>query len=95
VCAPAVVAQPGDLAEAPGVEVVRRHCSICHSVALVTQSRATREGWTAIIRWMQETQGLWPLGPDEAPILDYLAANYPPRTGGRRAPLASSLLPPH
>ncbi len=87
-------AQPASLADAPGVEVVRRHCTICHSAALVTQSRATREGWAEIIRWMQETQGLWPLGPDESAILDYLAANYPPEANGRRAPLARSLLPP-
>ena len=93
----AVQAQPGvpdDLVDAPGVDVVRRHCTVCHSAALVTQSRASREGWMSMIRWMQDKQGLWPLGGDEAPILDYLAANYSPQFSGRRAPLAADLLPP-
>ena len=35
-----------------------------------------------MIRWMQETQGLWPLGEDEDRVLNYLAANYGPLIGG-------------
>ncbi len=69
---------------AEGWEVVRSTCTACHSAALVTQNRATREGWKDMIRWMQETQGLWDLGDQESTILDYLAANYAPEEGGRR-----------
>jgi hypothetical protein len=46
-----------------------------------------------MIRWMQDTQGLWPLGEDEDLVLDYLAANYGPLSAGRRRPLPASLLP--
>jgi len=70
-------------------ELVRTTCTACHSAKLVTQNRADREGWTRMIRWMQETQKLWDLGPDEALILDYLAANYAPEKKGRRARLAN------
>lgn len=82
-----------ELVNAPGVDAVRRNCTVCHSAALITQSRATREGWLEMIRWMQDTQRLWPLGENEEVILDYLAANYSPSFRGRRPPLAPSLLP--
>ena len=73
---------------APGFDQVKAQCTICHSGRLVAQNRASREGWLKMIRWMQESQGLWPLGDAEATILDYLEAHYGPRPGGRRAPLA-------
>jgi hypothetical protein len=53
----------------------------------VTQNRATRDGWLEMIRWMQETQKLWDLGPNEDKILDYLATYYAPEAKGRRAPV--------
>ena len=59
-----------------GAELVRAHCSACHSLALVYQNRMTRDGWISTIRWMQEKQGLWDLGEAEEPILDYLEENY-------------------
>ncbi|EAZ82812.1 hypothetical protein [Algoriphagus machipongonensis] len=71
-----------------GFELVKGNCTNCHSSALVIQNRFTREGWKAKIEWMQETQGLWPLGEGEDLILDYLAEHYAPEAFvGRRAPL--------
>lgn len=78
---------PTGLVVADGFEEVRATCTACHSAKLVTQNRATREGWEELIRWMQRTQGLWDLGAQEAPILDYLAAYYAPEEVGRRANL--------
>jgi len=37
-----------------------------------------------MIRWMQETQGLWQLGKNEPIILDYLAKHYAPEEVVRR-----------
>ena len=51
---------------------------------MVTQNRATREGWLDMIRWMQKEQKLWDLGANEAAILDYLAKYYGPEDKGRR-----------
>ncbi len=65
-------------------ELVGASCSGCHSLKLVTQNRATREGWKELIVWMQETQKLWDLGENEPLILDYLAKNYGPQKEGRR-----------
>jgi len=72
---------------AEGFEIVRATCTACHSAKLVTQNRATKEGWTQMIRWMQATQGLWDLGKNESAIVNYLAKNYAPTEVGRRANL--------
>jgi hypothetical protein len=77
-------------------QLVLAHCGACHSTRLVTQNRGSREAWLKMIRWMQETQGLWALnGPQERAILDYLAKNYAPAESARRAPLAPALMPPN
>lgn len=78
---------PTGLKVAEGFDIVRPTCTACHSGKLVAQNRATRQGWEEMIRWMQETQGLWPLGENEPIILDYLATNYGPEETGRRANL--------
>lgn len=78
---------PTGLIVADGFEAVRATCTACHSGKLVAQNRATRTGWKEMITWMQETQGLWPLGENEPVILDYLATNYGPEETGRRANL--------
>lgn len=81
---------------ADGWETVKVNCTICHSAKLVTQNSGTRERWTYLIRWMQDTQGLWEFPPElEATILDYLAEHYGPKTDARRAPLTPDLLPPN
>ena len=67
-----------------GLQMVIASCTPCHSAKLVTQNRATKEGWTSIIRWMQETQNLWDLGQNEDVITTYLAKNYGPEAKGRR-----------
>ncbi|MEO0525862.1 MAG: monoheme cytochrome C [Bacteroidota bacterium] len=67
-----------------GLVQVIQNCTNCHSAALVTQNRMTREGWTATIRWMQETQNLWDLGESEEIIVNYLTTYYAPDEKGRR-----------
>jgi hypothetical protein len=62
-------------------------CTACHSAKLITQNRATREGWHSMIKWMQETQGLGDLGTNEPIVLDYLAKYYAPKETGRRKSL--------
>ncbi|MBB4078552.1 hypothetical protein GGR28_001165 [Lewinella aquimaris] len=69
--------------------LVKGNCLACHSAKLITQNRATREGWLDMIHWMQETQGLPDLGKNEGPIVDYLATYYAPEETGRRPPLDS------
>ena len=75
-------------------DIVSQTCVVCHSLQLVTQNRADREGWLAMIRWMQEKQGLWPLGENEDKILDYLSTYYGPTKSFRRAPLPPAQMPP-
>ena len=75
------------LVYAEGFDIVSSVCLGCHSSKLITQSRATREGWIDMIHWMQDSQGLGDLGEFEKPIIDYLATHYAPEEKGRRQPL--------
>ena len=68
----------------PHLETIIASCTSCHSAKLITQNRATRAGWSGMIRWMQETQGLPDLGHKEPIILDYLSKYYKPEKTGRR-----------
>ncbi len=72
------------LKDAPGLQETVNNCTSCHSAKLVMQNRMSAERWHATIRWMQETQNLWPLGENEDIIVDYLVTNYPPKNKGRR-----------
>jgi hypothetical protein len=75
---------------ADGIDLMRAHCTGCHSSKIITQYRASREVWLDKIRWMQKTQNLWDLGEAEPKILDYLARYYAPTNAyDRRAPLKS------
>ena len=69
------------------VMLVVQNCTSCHSAKMITQNRATKEGWLSMIKWMQQTQNLWDLGANEEKIINYLAANYSPQKKGRRARL--------
>lgn len=71
-----------------GFDLVRAHCTACHSSKLITQFGGTRDVWIEKIRWMQRTQNLWDLGESEPPILDYLVKHYGPVGAfDRREPL--------
>ncbi len=76
--------EPTGLLDGPGMDLVIRHCTGCHSAKLITQNRATARGWEGTIHWMQETQGLWDLGENEDEIINYLATFYAPEDVGRR-----------
>lgn len=62
--------------KAEGWETVKGTCTACHSSRLVIQNRGNKSVWLERIRWMQQKQGLWNLGPAEPVILNYLAENY-------------------
>lgn len=79
-----VLDETSGLIDSEGVKLVIANCTSCHSAKLIIQNRASRAGWEATIRWMQQTQNLWPLGENEPLILDYLAKNYAPENIGRR-----------
>lgn len=82
------------LIQAEGWETVRTNCTACHSARLVTQNSGSRNHWQYLIRWMQETQGLWEFDAEtESTILDYLAEHYGPKEGARRPPIPRALMP--
>lgn len=77
------------LVEADGLQTVITNCTTCHSSQLIIQNRMGEEQWNATIRWMQKTQGLWPLGENQKVIVNYLTKNYPPLEKGRRSALTN------
>ena len=95
---PLLGAQEGatdELVRAPGWEVAAGHCGACHSYRLVTAQRGDARFWTDVIRWMQRTQGLWEIPPEqEATLVAYLADAYGEEEWGRRPALSPQLLPP-
>ncbi|PKM12460.1 MAG: hypothetical protein CVV13_05420 [Gammaproteobacteria bacterium HGW-Gammaproteobacteria-3] len=81
---------------APGWQAVKANCTACHSAKLITAQQGDRETWLKIIRWMQNTQGLWALDhTTENTLLNYLATQYPPVWNGRRANLPAGAMPPN
>lgn len=79
---------PTGLLDGPGLDLVIRNCTGCHSAKLIIQNKATANGWRGTIQWMQETQGLWDLGVNEDTIVHYLATFYAPVDEGRRRNLS-------
>jgi len=57
-------------------KLIETQCTLCHSTQLISQHRLGADQWLKSIRRMQSDEGLWDLGDDEAPILEYLTANY-------------------
>lgn len=81
---------------AEGWELVRVHCTVCHSPQQYLRQKGTESTWTDTIRWMQGSAGLWPLDAEtEKKIVTYLASNYGPDEAFRRAPIPGNLLPPN
>jgi len=78
---------PTGLKAGLGIESVLRHCVSCHSSKLITQNRATADGWKSMIDWMYATQNLPQLGDQEGIIIKYLSEHYGPVNSGRRQEL--------
>ena len=84
-----------ELPEGEGRELVRAHCGVCHSLSLVTTQRGDAAFWLKNIRWMQRTQNLWSIVPEqEALLVSYLAQHFSETEWGRRPPLEHALRPP-
>ena len=82
------------LINASGFELVSSQCTSCHSGRLIASQRLSKKEWVSMIRWMQDKQGLGPLGQSEEPIVRYLAKHYGTSgdLGGRRKPLRETLV---
>lgn len=85
-----------NLVIANGFEETRANCTVCHSAKVITASKLSRDAWTETIRWMQDTQNLWPLGENKSVIIDYLQTYYgqdSQRVIIRRGNLTANLMP--
>jgi cytochrome c len=67
----------GGLPEGPDRDAVYFSCSACHSIDLVTRQRLSRERWDALMDWMVEEQGMYPLsGWARTLVVNYLAGHF-------------------
>ncbi len=79
---------------APGMDIVKTNCTVCHSAKFITLQKGDRDTWLSMIRWMQDSQGLWQFdAKTEDTILTYLETNYPPSDISRRSNLEEKYLP--
>ncbi|MEM7002967.1 MAG: hypothetical protein AAF529_19425 [Pseudomonadota bacterium] len=82
--------------EPPPIEpevLMQAHCLGCHSQALIASQRGDEAFWLNTIRWMQRTQNLWPIPPDqESALVSYLADTYAEEAWGRRPQLSPTLI---
>jgi hypothetical protein len=63
------------LIDGPGVELVRRKCSLCHDLDHITSIRQTREAWEDTVKIMIQRGA--PVTPEEmALIVDYCTRYY-------------------
>jgi len=62
------------LSPVPGVELVIKNCTGCHSAEIILENYMSRKAWDKTITWMQKEQGLWELNKEVREIiLDYLS----------------------
>lgn len=65
------------LPRAPGYEDVMYTCASCHSLRLVMQQSKSAQGWSDLIDWMVEHQGMAAPADDERDrLVDYLATHF-------------------
>ncbi len=69
---------PVPLKDAPGRATVENICSGCHSLDYIRINAPfmNRQAWTASVTKMVQAFGAPIQQPDQAAIVDYLAANY-------------------
>ena len=69
----------GILVPGNGGEETYAYCTACHSERIVAQQGQTRDGWSELIEWMIDEQGMTPIEePDLSAVLNYLESNYGP-----------------
>ena len=69
---------PGAAAAHVGEATYKRACLTCHDADIISQQKLTKTAWTnsvnKMIRW-----GATVADADKEPLIDYLAAQFPPR----------------
>lgn len=74
-----VFAQKTQLPDTPGKDVVLRVCGACHAPEMVIGKGNTRDGWTQVVGEMI-SRGAQGSDDDFSAIVDYLTANFPPKS---------------
>lgn len=81
-CALGMQAAPQEhkLPAGPGKEVTQRICSACHGVEIVMDRGLTKQAWTQVVSDMVD-RGAQGTDEELTQVVDYLAKNFPPKSG--------------
>jgi cytochrome c5 len=75
---PAVSHAPAAASDGAGESTYKRACLVCHESDIISQQKLSKAGWTnsvnKMIRW-----GATVPEAEKEPLIDYLAAQFPPR----------------
>lgn len=83
----ATVETPEVLPDGPGRDETFYSCTACHGSLIIRQQGMSRALWDATLDFMVERHNMTPLeGAERSLVLDYLAAQFPPRARGRSRP---------
>ena len=74
---PAILRAQSDLPEGPGKAVTEKVCHGCHSFVVITQSRATKDHWEAIVDNMV-SRGAEGTDDELEQVVVYLTSNFGP-----------------
>lgn len=61
-----------------GAATYKRACLVCHDADIISQQKLTTTGWTRSVEKMMRW-GASVTDSDKGPLVEYLAAQYPPR----------------
>jgi cytochrome c5 len=61
-----------------GLATYKRACLVCHDGDIISQQKLTRTGWTRSVEKMMRWGASVP-DAEKEPLIEYLAAQYPPR----------------
>ena len=81
--------QEAQLPEGAGKKLLEDKCTLCHDISLVTEKRASKEGWAETVQ-MMKLSGAELNDAETTTLVDYLAANLGPAGA---APAAAGGLP--
>lgn len=72
-----------------GKKIITAKCQLCHTLERVVTSHRTKDDWESVINLMVE-QGAALSDDETKTVIDYLAANYPPKDASAPAAGAAS-----
>jgi cytochrome c5 len=69
-------AQPLPLPSGPGQDLIQSHCTLCHDLSRVTQTKRSTEGWSSTVKGMMANINGLATSEEIQTMTSYLAAHF-------------------